>query len=177
METTRIEQVHFIGVGGVGMSGIARVAFDQGMQVSGSDIKESRYTKQLKDAGITVHVGHDASNIPAGDPVVVVSTAILDNNPELIAAKERGLTIWHRAQMLAHLGVGLETLAVAGTHGKTTTSSMLASVLDGMGPRSSSAASCARTAPTPIRVRVVITWSRPTSPTSPSGTCPRRPSS
>lgn len=133
METTRIEQVHFIGVGGVGMSGIARVAFDQGMQVSGSDIKESRYTKQLKDAGITVHVGHDASNIPAGDPVVVVSTAILDNNPELIAAKERGLTIWHRAQMLAHLGVGLETLAVAGTHGKTTTSSMLASVLDGMG--------------------------------------------
>ena len=133
METTRIEQVHFIGVGGVGMSGIARVAFDQGMQVSGSDLKESRYTKQLKDAGIEVHIGHDGANVPEGNPVVVVSTAILDNNPELIAAKERGLTIWHRAQMLARLGEGLETLAVAGTHGKTTTSSMLASVLDGMG--------------------------------------------
>ena len=133
METTRIEQVHFIGIGGVGMSGIARVAFDQGMKVSGSDLKESRYTKQLKDAGIEVHIGHGAANIPEGNPVVVVSTAILDNNPELIAAKERGLSIWHRAQMLAHLGLGLETLAVAGTHGKTTTSSMLASVLDGMG--------------------------------------------
>lgn len=133
METTRIEQVHFIGVGGVGMSGIARVAFDQGMRVSGSDIKESRYTKQLKDAGIEVFIGHDPSNIAQGNPVVVVSTAILENNPELIEAQRRGLTIWHRAQMLARLGVGLETLAVAGTHGKTTTSSMLASALDSMG--------------------------------------------
>ncbi len=133
METTHIDQVHFIGIGGVGMSGIARVAHDQGMRVSGSDIKESRYTKQLREAGIDVHIGHDPSNIPAGNPVVVVSTAILDNNPEYVAAKERALTIWHRAQMLAHLGVGLETLAVAGTHGKTTTSSMLASALDGMG--------------------------------------------
>ena len=131
--TERIKQVHFIGIGGVGMSGIARVAFDQGMEVSGSDLKESRYTKQLKDAGITVHIGHAPENIPAGNPVVVVSTAILDNNPELIEARARGLEIWHRAQMLAHLGVGLDTLAVAGTHGKTTTSSMLASVLDAMG--------------------------------------------
>lgn len=133
MDTARIDQVHFIGVGGVGMSGIARVAFDQGMQVSGTDLKESRYTKQLKEAGIEVFIGHDPANIPAGNPIVVVSTAILDNNPELIAAKQRGLSIWHRAQMLAHLGVGLDTLAVAGTHGKTTTSSMLASALDDMG--------------------------------------------
>ena len=127
------EKLHFIGIGGVGMSGIARVAHDQGIQVSGSDLKESRYTKQLREAGIEVHIGHAASNIPEGDPVVVVSTAILENNVELRAAKERGLTIWHRAQMLAQLGVGLDTLAVAGTHGKTTTSSMLATVLDGMG--------------------------------------------
>ena len=133
METGRIDRVHFIGVGGVGMSGIARVAFDQGMRVSGSDLKESRYTKQLREAGIEVRIGHDAANVPEGDVVVVVSTAILDNNPELAAAKQRGLPIWHRAQMLARLGVGLDTLAVAGTHGKTTTSSMLASVLDGMG--------------------------------------------
>ena len=72
-------------------------------------------------------------NIPEGDPVVVISTAILENNPELIEARRRGLEIWHRAQMLAHLGVGLDTLAVAGTHGKTTTSSMLASALDALG--------------------------------------------
>ncbi|MBQ3302116.1 MAG: UDP-N-acetylmuramate--L-alanine ligase [Eggerthellaceae bacterium] len=136
-----IHSVHFIGIGGVGMSGIAHVAHDQGMTVTGSDLKESRYTKQLKDAGVIVHIGHSANNIPGEDAdpatgapdVVVVTTAVLDNNPELIAAKERGLTIWHRAQMLAYLGVGLETLAVAGTHGKTTSSSMLASVLDAMG--------------------------------------------
>lgn len=129
----RVEALHFIGVGGVGMSGIARVAHDQGMRVSGSDIKSSRYTKQLEEAGITVFIGHDAANIPEGDPVVVVSTAILENNPELIEAKRRGLEIRHRAQMLAHLGRNLSTLAVAGTHGKTTTSSMLASTLDAMG--------------------------------------------
>ena len=133
MSEERIKQVHFIGVGGVGMSGIARVAHDQGMQVSGSDIKESRYTKQLREAGITVFIGQKADNIPEGDPVVVISTAILENNPELIEARRRGLEIWHRAQMLAHLGVGLDTLAVAGTHGKTTTSSMLASALDALG--------------------------------------------
>ena len=139
MSENAIQSVHFIGVGGVGMSGIARVAHDQGMVVTGSDIKESRYTKQLKEAGIKVTVGqHSASNIPGtgrddGPDVVVVTTAVLDNNPELIAAKERGLTIWHRAQMLARLGVGLDTVAVAGTHGKTTTSSMVASVMDAMG--------------------------------------------
>lgn len=133
METGQIEHVHFIGVGGVGMSGIARVAFDQGMCVSGSDLKESRYTKALKAAGIDVCIGHKRDNIPEGNPIVVVSTAILENNPELRAAKERGLPIWHRAQMLAHLGADLTTLAVAGTHGKTTTSSMLASALTSLG--------------------------------------------
>ena len=132
-----IQAVHFIGIGGVGMSGIARVAHDQGICVTGSDMKESRYTKQLKEAGVKVFIGaHCAENIPSGDEepdVVVVTTAVLDNNPELIAAQERGLTIWHRAQMLARLGVGLSTVAVAGTHGKTTTSSMVASALDTMG--------------------------------------------
>lgn len=138
MHEQHISSVYFIGIGGVGMSGIARVAFDQGLQVSGSDLRESRYTKQLEDAGITVHIGHDAKNIYGtgsddGPDLVVTSTAILDNNPELKAAKDRGLLIWHRAQMLAYLGRNLKTLAVAGTHGKTTTSSMLASVLDTMG--------------------------------------------
>ncbi len=133
MKQTDNAPLHFIGVGGVGMSGIARVAADQGHVVTGSDIKESRYTKQLKEAGIPVSIGHAPENVPEGDPVVVVSTAILPNNPELMAAQERGLRIWHRAKMLAHLGEGLDTLAVAGTHGKTTTSSMLASTLDALG--------------------------------------------
>ena len=139
MSVNSIQSVHFIGIGGVGMSGIARVAHDQGMVVTGSDMKESRYTKQLKEAGIQVMTGnHCAENIPGtglddGPDVVVVTTAVLDNNPELIAAKERGLTIWHRAQMLARLGEGLQTVAIAGTHGKTTTSSMVASAMDAMG--------------------------------------------
>lgn len=133
MSEDRITKVHFIGVGGVGMSGIARVAHDQGLEVSGSDLRESRYTTQLREAGITIFIGHDAAHVPDGDPVIVVSTAVLENNPELICARERNLRVWHRARMLAHLGHGLDTLAVAGTHGKTTTSSMLASVLDGMG--------------------------------------------
>lgn len=130
-----IQNVHFIGIGGVGMSGIARVAHDQGMLVSGSDLRASRYTQQLVDAGIKVSIGHEASHIPV-DPlpdVVVVSTAIMENNPELIFAKQQGIPIWHRAKMLARLGLGKKTLACAGTHGKTTTSSMLASALDGMG--------------------------------------------
>lgn len=128
------ERLHFIGVGGVGMSGIAHVAHDQGMVVTGSDIKESRYTKQLKSYGIPVAIGQAAENVPEGDDVtVVISTAILDNNPELEEARRRNLNVIHRAQMLARLGERLDTLAVAGTHGKTTTSSMLASTLDGMG--------------------------------------------
>lgn len=125
--------LHFIGVGGVGMSGIARVAKDQGFRVSGSDLRGSRYTQQLEEAGIDVFIGQRAENIPEGDVTVVVSTAILDNNPELMEAHRRGLPIVHRAQMLAKLGEGLDTLAVAGTHGKTTTSSMLAHTLDALG--------------------------------------------
>lgn len=127
------DTLYFIGIGGVGMSGIARVAHNQGLNVSGSDLKSSRFTKQLEEAGIEVLYGQDAKNLPDGEPTVVVSTAILDDNPEFIEAKARGLNIVHRAQMLAHLGRNLETLAVAGTHGKTTTSSMLASVLESMG--------------------------------------------
>ncbi len=131
-----ITSAYFIGIGGVGMSGIARVAHDKGIRVSGSDIKESRYTKQLKEAGMTIHIGaHDKDNIPSGPDspdVVVVTTAVLENNPELIAAKERNIEIWHRAQMLAALGQGVDTVAIAGTHGKTTTSSMVATILDSL---------------------------------------------
>lgn len=129
-----IKAVHFIGIGGVGMSGIAHVAHDQGLVVTGSDLKESRYTKQLQEYGITVHIGQAAENIPT-DPapdVVVVSTAIMESNPELQEAHRRGIPVWRRAQMLAALGRGKQTLCVAGTHGKTTSSSMLAFALDGL---------------------------------------------
>lgn len=128
-----MEKLHFIGVGGVGMSGIAKIACMQGFEVTGSDLKASRYTRQLEEAGGKVFIGHGAENVPEGDPVVVISTAILENNPELVEAKRRGCRIIHRADMLARLGRDLDTLAVAGTHGKTTTSSMLATVLDAMG--------------------------------------------
>lgn len=130
---TKYEKLHFIGIGGVGMSGLARIASSQGIKVTGSDLKGSRFTEQLEKSWIPVAIGQDAKNIPEGDDVtVVVSTAIMDDNPELMEAKRRGLNIIHRAQMLSYLGRDLKTLAVAGTHGKTTTSSMLACVLDDM---------------------------------------------
>ncbi len=114
------------------MSGIAKVAHDRGIRVTGSDLKESRYTRTLLEAGVEVHVGHDAMNL--GDPqVVVVSSAIPESNPELAAARERGLDVWPRAKMLAHLAEDRQTVAVAGTHGKTTTSAMIATMLAEMG--------------------------------------------
>lgn len=123
---------HFIGAGGAGMSGIALVLHERGRAVTGSDLKESRYSKALAAAGVPVAIGHDASNL--GDPeVVVISSAIPERNPELAAARERGLEVWPRARMLAHLAEGRRTVAVAGTHGKTTTSSMVATMLSRMG--------------------------------------------
>ncbi|MCE5191744.1 MAG: UDP-N-acetylmuramate--L-alanine ligase [Actinomycetia bacterium] len=123
---------HFIGVGGAGMSGIARVLHERGVVVTGSDLKDSRYARSLAEAGVKVTIGHSAENL--GDPeVVVVSSAIQESNPELAEARRRGIDVWPRAKMLAHVGRGSLTLAVAGTHGKTTTSSMLATTLAGMG--------------------------------------------
>jgi len=119
---------HFIGVGGAGMSGIARVLHDRGVKVTGSDLRLSRYAAALQEAGVTVHIGHDAGNLGDAE-LVVVSTAIPQTNPELVEAKRRGLDIWPRARMLAELAGDLKTVAVAGTHGKTTTSSMTAAAL------------------------------------------------
>lgn len=122
---------HFIGIGGAGMSGIARVLHDRGIPVSGSDLKDSRYSRALREAGIAVAIGHDVANL--GDPeIVVVSSAIPDTNPEVVEARRRGLPLWPRAKMLAALAEDRLTIAVAGTHGKTTTSSMIATMLSGM---------------------------------------------
>ena len=125
--------IHFIGIGGVGMSGIALVAHQRGMKVSGSDLKASRATRALTAAGIDVKIGHAVENVPADCDLVVISTAIPEVNPELAHARQHGLRVWHRSQMLAALGAGRKTLACAGTHGKTTTSSMLATTIERMG--------------------------------------------
>ncbi len=123
---------HFIGVGGAGMSGIARVLHERGIAVTGSDLKDSRYARSLAAAGMPIMIGHTAGNL--GDPeVVVVSSAIPESNPELAEARRRGIDVWPRAKMLAHVGRGSKTLSVAGTHGKTSTSSMLATTIAGMG--------------------------------------------
>jgi len=116
---------HFIGVGGAGMSGIARVLHARGVAVTGSDMRQSRYALALAESGMPISIGHDAANL--GDPeIVVVSTAIPESNPELAEARRRGLTVWPRARMLAELAGDQLTVAVAGTHGKTSTSSMAA---------------------------------------------------
>lgn len=128
------EQVyaHFIGAGGAGMSGIALVLAARGVKVTGSDLRASRYSRALEDAGVPVAIGHAAENL--GDPqVVVVSSAIPETNPELAEARRRGLTVWPRAKMLGHLAGERQTIAVAGTHGKTSTSSMIATMLSRMG--------------------------------------------
>ena len=129
---TKARSAHFIGIGGAGVSAVAQVFHDQGGTVTGSDLRRSRYSDALVEHGIPVAIGHDAANL--GNPdVVVVSSAIPESNPEYAAALERGLTIWKRARMLAELAGDRATLAVAGTHGKTTTSTMLAVALDGIG--------------------------------------------
>ncbi len=117
-------RVHLVGIGGAGMSGIARVLLARGARVSGSDAKDSRGLAELCMLGATVHIGHRAQHVADAD-TVVVSSAIRETNPELRAARERGLTVLLRAEALAALMAGRRGVAVAGTHGKTTTTSML----------------------------------------------------
>jgi len=127
------KRIHFIGIAGSGMSGLALVAQAQGHKVSGSDRQPSRYLEAVIASGAEVQLDQGAHNITDDIDIVVASAAIRDNNEELIAAREKGYEVWHRARMLAWLGQNQRTLAVAGTHGKTTTSSMLATTLDGLG--------------------------------------------
>jgi UDP-N-acetylmuramate--alanine ligase len=129
---TDLGTIHFVGIGGIGMSGIAEVMHRLGYKVQGSDVSESYVVEKLRKAGIPVAIGHSADNL--GDAAVVVcSSAIKDNNPEIEAAAERRLPRVRRAEMLAELMRMQKTVAVAGTHGKTTTTSMIAALLDGGG--------------------------------------------
>ena len=122
--------IHFIGIGGIGMSGIAEVLNELGYKVSGSDIVENSNTKRLKDLGIEVFIGHKKTNV-SGAQIIVVSTAISKDNSELIEAKSKKIPIVHRAEMLCELMRLKWSIAIAGTHGKTTTTSLVASLLDG----------------------------------------------
>ena len=129
---TDIGPIHFVGIGGIGMSGIAEVMHNLGYVVQGSDVGEGATVEALRGKGITVRIGHDAANL--GDAAVVVtSTAIVRSNPEVEAALERRIPVVRRAEMLAELMRLKSTVAVAGTHGKTTTTSMIAALLDAGG--------------------------------------------
>jgi UDP-N-acetylmuramate--alanine ligase len=123
-----LERVHLVGIGGAGMSGIARILLARGGQVSGTDAKDSRTVLALRAQGARVAVGHDAKNLDqldGGPTAVVVSTAIREDNPELVEARERGITVLRRAEALAALMLDHRVACVAGTHGKTSTTSML----------------------------------------------------
>jgi UDP-N-acetylmuramate--alanine ligase len=124
----RVRQLHFVGIGGAGMSGIAEVVKTLGFTVTGSDVAESMAVSRLRGLGIDVWIGHDSAHVSGAD-VVVISTAVKADNPELVAAKELRLPIVRRAEMLAELMRFRIGLAVAGTHGKTTTTSLLAAIL------------------------------------------------
>ncbi len=125
---TELGALHFVGIGGIGMSGIAEVLHNLGYTVQGSDAADSANVKRLREKGIVVHIGHEASNLGDAE-VIVVSTAIRRDNPELMAARERRLPVVRRAEMLAELMRLKTCVAIAGTHGKTTTTSLVATLL------------------------------------------------
>src|SRR3954452_1384406 len=125
-------RLHFVGIGGAGMSGLALVARALGAEVSGSDQTDSPYCERLRQAGIEPAIGHDAANVPDGAEVIV-STAIPESNPELARARDEGLNVLHRGDLLADAAAAKRSIAVAGAHGKTTTTGMLAHLLRATG--------------------------------------------
>lgn len=128
----KVKNIHFVGIGGVGMSGIAEVLLNQGFKISGSDLGDNATTQRLKKAGARIEVGHAAEFVQDAD-VVVISSAVKEDNPEVIAAREQKIPVVARAMMLAELMRLKQGVAIAGTHGKTTTTSLAASVLHAAG--------------------------------------------
>ena len=129
---TQLGAIHFVGIGGIGMSGIAEVLLNHGYDVQGSDLKPSKITERLESLGARIFIGQKAENLE-GAEVVVISTAIKDGNPEKDAARAQGLPVVRRAEMLAELMRLKSNIAIAGTHGKTTTTTMVATLLDAGG--------------------------------------------
>ena len=128
----KIQRIHFVGIGGAGMSGIAEVLINLGYKVSGSDLKETEVTQRLKTLGASIFIGHKAQHME-GAHVVVTSTAVDAKNPEVVAARSAGIPVIPRIEMLAEIARLKYTIAIAGTHGKTTTTSMVAAVLQAGG--------------------------------------------
>src|SRR5947207_389875 len=124
--------IHFVGIGGIGMSGIAEVLHNLGYRVQGSDLSDGANTRRLADLGIKIHIGHRADNV-GNAQVVVVSSAVKKDNPEVLAARSRVVPVVRRAEMLGELMRLKWSIAVGGTHGKTTTTSLVASMLDAGG--------------------------------------------
>lgn len=133
MTASSVQWVHMVGIGGAGMSGIAKVLAEQGLKVSGSDLQSTDVTSKLSDQGVTVYLGHSSENLKPEVDLVVASSAIPPNNSELAAARQAGIPILKRGQMLAYIVNNLQTIAVAGAHGKTTTTSMVYKALIGAG--------------------------------------------
>jgi len=124
----KVKHIHFVGIGGSGMSGIAEVLLNLGYQISGSNLSDNATTQRLRKLGATVHVGHADTHIASAD-AVVTSSAVKPDNPEVIAARARNIPVVPRAMMLAELLRLRQGIAIAGTHGKTTATSLIASVL------------------------------------------------
>ena len=124
-----VKKLHFVGIGGIGMSGIAELLLNQGFKISGSDINDSKVIQNLKNKGAKIFKGHDSKNLSNAD-VLVYSSAVKEDNPEIIAAIKKNVPIIRRAEMLGELIALKETsIGVAGTHGKTSTSSMVGTML------------------------------------------------
>ena len=128
----KVKKIHFVGIGGAGMIGIARVLLKKGYKISGSDVVDSNDLKKLRKEGAKVFIGHSKDNIKHAD-LLVVSSAIDKNNPELLQANKNSITTIPRAEMLASIMIGYESIAIAGSHGKTTTTSMIAKIISKAG--------------------------------------------
>ncbi len=169
-----IGPIHFVGIGGIGMSGIAEVMHNLGYRVQGSDIAASPNVERLRGLGIKVEIGHRAENLGQAE-ALVVSTAVKRDNPEVKAARENLIPVVRRAEMLAELMRLKWAVAVGGTHGKTTTTSMVAQLLDhaGIDPTVINGGIINAMAQTPGWVAANGWWSRPTRATAASSSCLR----
>src|SRR5436190_17598211 len=132
MNFDQIRTIHFVGIGGIGMSGMAAILSESGVSVSGCDLKHSAATELLEGRGVFVSIGHDPAHLEGID-LVVVTAAVKGENAELDAARRRGIPVMRRAEMLGEIVASKRAVAVSGTHGKTTTSAMIATILESAG--------------------------------------------